>query len=112
MSKVFSRNSQALVRNAQNHVIVRFQQTTRDYAAIRGIFDRIVHNVVDHLNELVGVDFNPQIAFREITLDRVILALGFTSVVVVFFKHHVKSIQNIVEQLVQIDQLKIKLDGS
>lgn len=74
-----------MVRNAQNHVIVRFQQATGDHSAVRRVFDRIVHNVVDHLNELVGVDFNPQIAFREIAFDRVIFALGFTGVVVVLF---------------------------
>ena len=54
-------------------------QFHRNDPAIWRIFDGIIHDVIDHLDHFIGVDFHPQFSFSELPTNQVFL-LSFVTI--------------------------------
>ena len=89
-------------------MIMRFQQARGNHATIRRIFNGIVHNVVHDLRKLIRIDLNPKILACKMPLNGITLLFG----ILFFFDNHIKAIQNIAEQLVDVYIFQIQLGRS
>ena len=76
-------------------------QFHRNDPAIWRIFDGIIHDVIDHLDHFIGVDFHPQFSFSELPTNQVFFAF--------IRNHHVKTIQHEIDHLIEVDVFQLQL---
>ena len=104
LRQVLLGNSQTFICNRENQLLIRCLDGNSNGSTIRRILDGIVHDIINHLGQLICINLYPNRCYRIITDNLIFLGL-----VLIFYL--VKAIEDKGDKGREIRQLHFQMTG-